>query len=129
VSEQEKTLRIEVAEALGWRDTTRTEHAFGWSEEWCGIPPGRCCEDLKGDKPEIPPYGEESPEGWACTGPLLARFQVSLVMASWLPQGGWYCGPVYQGDSPPLAKGLAEKPCEAIARFVVALGKAGKLPR
>ncbi len=67
-----------------WEDFPRvTEDPRGgsWEGVWeRQIPAG----DYEGDEfswEEVPPYGEESPAGWACTGPLVAHRDV--VIHAW----------------------------------------------
>lgn len=78
----------------------------------------------------IPPYGEDTPEGWACTGPLMLRFGIGTDPGTteadrdhWWARG-WHLDPEWR-----VPAGEAATPCEAIARCVVALAAAGKLPK
>jgi len=81
---------------------------------WCGVRPidhdPKECVNLYGDEPcdhvpshpdyepwhePVPPYGEETPEGWACTGPLMVRFGLSAIKDGDVYivgryGGGWY---------------------------------------
>ena len=58
-------LNVRVARALGWdRLTCRGTY-------WIGIAPG------SSDK-TIPPYGADTPEGWAVTGQLIEEYELYL---------------------------------------------------
>lgn len=87
---------------------------------------------------EIDPYGDDTPGGWACTGPMIARYGITLVEGTaydgsveWIAGeygGGWW------PDSDALDGQLlnhvtATTPCEAIARLIVRLGASGGLPK
>jgi len=71
----------------------------------------------------VPPYGEDSPEGWACTGPLVSRFKLYLYWDTEL--GCWVAQPK-EGDTPPYHRSGSTAP-EAIANLIIALAEAGKL--
>jgi len=185
----EKLLRVQVAEALGWTyaDVTGGEtpeqyrmltgrlHAEDahilvppwWQKaddpEWRRYNEGfRLARGARNDQilpPPIPPYGKDSPGGWAATGPLLAKCELTLVNLShedsaedldgrtthkgtvvlWaacddIPVLVAPLSPEFD-EGPLLLDGYVEtyalgaSPCEAIARCVVALAAAGKLPR
>lgn len=86
----DKPLNVRVAEALGW-SAFRSKHGYwvvthGDTGETCHdgfdrrqppfdpqtgerLPDSVWWEDCG----HVPPYGANSPEGWACTGPLLAQ--------------------------------------------------------
>jgi hypothetical protein len=67
-------LNVRVARALGddvTRRHERSESAEGYSAcTWCGQVRS-WSEEFRG--PCIRPYGDDSPAGWACTGPLINR--------------------------------------------------------
>lgn len=119
----EKPLRVQVAEALGWTITLKQDDPkkSNYGESY-GCPPGKA----EGIHVWIPPYGEDSPEGWACTGPLLERCKGSEGALICVPVGKhvrvWY-------STNTAADVIASAPSvpEAIARCVVALAAAGKL--
>lgn len=95
-------LHVRVARALGWTEIQSIgprQHGPSWhasgEELWVGLPPGfgDACANLArvpvrggirdlafraGHYDPIPPYGRESPEGWAVTGPLIQRFRITL---------------------------------------------------
>lgn len=116
MSSAEKPLHVQVAEALGWKRTGNC-----WTLE---IPFGKTAVD------ELPPYGEDTPEGWACTGPLLARFGITLEL---LHPGNMATtdGKPWQASRPYRSEqgySYGSEPCEATARCVAALAAVGKLP-
>ena len=119
----EKPLKALVAEALGWklRPLEEVDAACGGTEFW--VPPdshtGNYCNKCR---PEMapPPYGEDSPEGWACTGPLMQKYGIGVE-----PIQGWtsYVRGIWESET------VASTACEAIACCVTALAAAGKLPK
>lgn len=134
---EEKPLRVQVAEALGikiWQHEDRSCSHCGYQDN---LTPG-CWWMDDGDygSCQVLPYGEDSPEGWAATGPLLRRCRTDLYEStteppSWCaealrpaerPLGAWAAGDL-------TVRGRGDSPCEAIARCVLALAAAGKLPR
>lgn len=79
----DEPLRVKVARALGCKPY---RSGFG-GEEWCcpcgdAIPAHGRPETLDGDGSwyAIWPYGEDSPEGWACTGPLAEKYVYRIEM-------------------------------------------------
>lgn len=60
------------------------------------------------------PYGEESPEGWACTGPLINVFALHLEPKP-LTAGAWLCSGSGRTQ-------VEMSPCAAIAAWVATFG-------
>lgn len=134
MSDIEKPLNVQVAEALGCTLEERRRpgkyptimgEIYGWG---CGCPHnehyGRECgpdgEELTW---EIAPYGEDSPYGWACTGPLITRYGIGIAQQD----GRWWAGKEWMGaagykDSAPGPTVLI-----AVCNLILALHKAGKL--
>lgn len=63
---------------------------------------------------EIPPYGADTPAGWACTGPLIKRFGLRLGHEP--NEAPWFA------MDEALIGGDAADPCAAIAEWVVEFG-------
>jgi hypothetical protein len=68
-----RDLDVAVARALGWRELSLWPEYQGG--RWHGTPPG---PDELLPIYVVPPYGEDTPEGWECTGPLVSRFRLSV---------------------------------------------------
>lgn len=119
---------VQVAEALGWewRRSSNTGrrciYAPGTAPAWMQEP-ATGTEDLVGGDWEavlaaMPPYGEDSPAGWRCTGPLIERLRPTLTWhygeARWsaIPHNQFSHGAQWGATA-----------CEAVARLVVALGR------
>lgn len=138
---EEKPLRVLVAEALGHKVEWHLAHeahnvcacpldfpSVVWNPEhhktWMVWVPFE--EDPSdGDWERVPRYGEETQQGWACTGPLIQRFQLMLIGSD---AAGWEAMHYFPSDAPPMS--MAPKgagPCEVLARLVVALHEAGRL--
>ena len=109
-------LRVRVARALGWRGLSLWPEYQGG--RWHGTPPGT-------DEPPIyvvPPYGEDTPEGWACTGPFIRQYGLGLS----IPRA---C-PAVEGGVVVFAAGargrdaLGPHACAAIAEWVAEHGAA-----
>lgn len=72
-------LRVCVARARGCRIAvleTEPERIYA-----CACPPE--VEGHRGADLDFLPYGEDTPEGWACTGPLISRFGLSIMAPLW----------------------------------------------
>lgn len=137
----EKPLNVRVAEALGC--TTRWAPAVGFrallpgAGDWiCLCPPvdgGFFGPHVGGPDGHIRPYGEDSPEGWACTGPLIERFDITIGRyASWAHGGR--CFAVWPGLSV-SDRGVSREERTGVSRpdaacnLILALAEAGRLPR
>jgi hypothetical protein len=113
-----KPLNVLVAEALGCAPELKYGH---WR---C-----RCSEGSHGHGGvwggNVLSYGEESPEGWACTGPLMGRFRIDLSyweyrwVAMWFYPNSSMASEIDVTELDVTAFGATA--CEAIARCVVAL--------
>lgn len=79
-----KPLHFMVAEALGWTKVIRMDD--GWE---CGIPPGgvnyRLLGRDLGKHVAVPQYDTD----WAATGPLVERFEISIMREKWKNDWGW----------------------------------------
>ena len=133
----DEPLNVQCARALGWTGIEfRPEYAEPrwWGLEPIDVSPYRC---------RIDPYGDDTPEGWACTGPLLSEYGIELDG----PLGS-LAEPEHQGLYAAYAmvsctahttcalreRGHAMRAhgahyCEAIARLVVRLAELGKLEK
>lgn len=87
--DSDKPLSVRCAEALGDR------------QDWPGATP--------------PPYGDDTPEGWACTGPLIGRFDLCLCVNL----GEWSVYDAEEGHD----VGLFDSASKAVAEWVVRYGK------
>lgn len=110
----EKPLRVRVAEALGCAPIA--DDPIGWL---CGCRGNYVHAD---DDGWLLPYGEDSPAGWACTGPLKAKCKIEVSryddrFAAMSYVEGW--DETASGGNEP----------EAIANLIIALAEAGKLER
>lgn len=130
----EKPLRVQVAEALG----CSVRNVSDWGE--CG-----CKRDRNGNAPHadpdepmdsLLPYGESSPGGWACTGILAERFKFGLlpprngIARAGIPADAlWVARTWAASKNEPDVVARGASLCEAIARCVVALAAAGRLPK
>lgn len=126
----EEPLSVAVARALGWTDIQWTAAQGAWGRH----PSGTGGTDKRGYQ-AIPRYGEDAPDGWAWTGPLVDEYDLELrgrngtrrvasklfdpEFAAPFSGGGLYDTIDVEGDSYP----------EAIARLVVKLAEKGKLVR
>lgn len=111
---EEKPLNVRVAEALGW--TTRLCNAGCRCTQW--IPPG---SKVPGTPP---PYGEDTPEGWACTGPLIGRFGLTVYCRrdGFGPRRAGY--EAARPDKSPMD--VSENACAAVAEWVAHYGSGGR---
>ena len=122
-------LNVQCARALGWSVGAdlheRDESAQGLSAcVRCGAEAG--WDESLGDVC-CPPYGDDTPEGWACTGPLLSEYGIELDG----PLGS-LAEPEHQGLYAAYARGACASGAhfaEAIARLVVKLAELGKLEK
>lgn len=83
-----KPLNVRCAEALGCN--VKAVPHFGQIRHECG------CDDKRHAKAVPIPYdfdsrlhdfGDDTPEGWSCTGPLIPRYKLSLVADA----DGYFC--------------------------------------
>jgi hypothetical protein len=129
-------LHVRVARALGWTHI----HQAGYGHEigspcgdillpgirYHGRAPGNLLIEEQAKHEPLPPYGKESPEGWACTGPLLSRYEVTVDKR----EAGWCASAwresMFTHEVDPV---FAATSTEAIALLVCALHEAGRLPR
>lgn len=128
----DKPLNLRVAEALGLKLARR----------WDGIlyplghpdtpPDAAWCLEAGG---RIPPYGEDSPDGWSVTGPLMGKFHISLLQDG--DAGPWVAGN-YSGGFWPNSDAIdgqmschasVSSPAQAVAMALLALAEAGRLPK
>lgn len=74
----------------------------------------------------LAPYGDDTPEGYACTMPLFARWgwsvRLSAIDDKWEAVNG-------DIDSYTTESADGDGPCEAIARLIVLLHSRDELPR
>lgn len=113
----EKPLNARCAEALGWRDV-RFLHG---SQHWIGVAPGvSICSE------PVPPFGEETPAGWACTGPLIGRFGLTAYCRRDSDRT-WQ----YEAGRPDVSPMLDTSPnaCAAIAEWVAEHVEGGEVKR
>lgn len=110
-------LNVRCAEALGWECQERkSDH--GARSRWVGIESGGSW--MWGGY-HVPPYGDDTPAGWACTGPLMDRFDLHTET---LHQNGLiYAWRERQGDEPDICGPNAPHRCAAIAEWVARYGK------
>lgn len=118
----DEPLQVQCARALGWTDVRWDEVQGAWGRN----PARQGGVDKKGYG-RIPRYGMDTPDGWACTGPLAQQFKFELegayedrCEASWFTNAA--TGSIWE------QAGGASYP-EAIARLVVKLAEMGKLER
>lgn len=119
----EVPLHVRVARALGWTDIV--DLGEGRYVRWVGKAPLPMCSCMERGVPStepcrcwpratyqpIPPFGDETPEGWACTGPLIALREIALLFHC----PGWIAVAVHGGED---ARALG--PCEAVAELIAA---------
>jgi hypothetical protein len=131
-------LHVRVARVLGW--TEIHEETQGRIGGWFGTAPaGTGPRWWTGNDP-IPPYGEDAPEGWACTGPLQVRYKIDVWRQHWTDREGglWIAGRaedrhIYIRDQEEdvryrdAREAQADSPCEAVAWLIVELHEAGRL--
>lgn len=124
---EEKPLNVRCAEALGWT-------YLGIGEcDWEGEPPAGHPLDQYTRRLDqhicIPPYGDDTPGGWACTGPLIGRFRLHLERGTKLPPTGdgarvWFSSSSERGPDGLWVLGPdADTACAAIAGWVAEYGK------
>lgn len=119
-------LKVRVARALGCKPyqpvNSESEAAKSYWICPCQAPSGGTLHG--GQQPELCgidkhwqspywllPYGDETPEGWACTGPLIARREIALLFHC----PGWIAVAVHGGQDT-----RALGPCEAVAELIAA---------
>lgn len=122
MTEMQKPLRVKVAEALGWKNIVRSHDGH----LWVGDPPPHTLWYSR----IVPPLGEDSPEGWACTGPLVSKYGITLTF-SYIEQGM----PIGHAAALDAALGRPQSHgsivtganrCEAIANLIIALAEKRK---
>jgi hypothetical protein len=156
VTAPEKPLNVRVAEALGcspYQPTAADDPDVRvlWicpCETVDGVSPhGAPRADVYGDSGYwLRPYGEDSPEGWACTGPLIARFHIALSAGDpdWNHPGHpalpkkWFAESNLDGWGDPFPwhtrweyyfqRGFTSAP-EAAAELICNMAEAGRLPK
>ena len=109
--------------ADGLRRSTRNTR----SDEACHSHAGLGC-----DHEALAPYGEDSPEGWAATGPLIERFRLTLSYRyvegkAWATARGLWHSQTYSGEKHGWLHGDGASPCEAACNLILALADAGRL--
>lgn len=114
----EKPLNVRVAEALGW---TGIEGPTGSilsrsGQRYVGRPPG----SLLLEKSEVPYFGEDTPEGWACTGPLIGHFGLTVYCRrdGFGPRRAGY--EAARPDKSPMD--VSENACAAVAEWAAHYG-------
>ena len=147
-----KPLNVRVAEALGLR--VRDDSVYGCQGQCVGSvddsgafpTAGRLrhnhirwvywkafeWEAGEGDWESVLPYGEDSPDGWACTGPLIAKHGIELLCNPY-GDGNYVARRSRDFDWPtflvdgrdPFAS--ARTHVEAVALLIVALSEIGRL--
>lgn len=123
-------LNVRVARALGW--TEIHEELQGRIGGWFGTAPA--CTGPRwwtGNDP-ILPYGEDTPEGWACTGPLMKQYAIGV----WPRENGqeegriavqWGAKGYGDARSGPFVMTFGASGPEAAALCLLALHEAGRL--
>ncbi len=127
-------LNVRVARALGYRawKQKRGEYTlcvlqkpgaeFPWMASQNGEKLKHQYEEISLDLAEtigyfgtgVPPYGSDTPEGWAVTGPLIAKFDLNLQVNL----GDLVCWDSEHGHE----VGDQANPCAAIAEWVAKFG-------
>lgn len=109
-----KPLNVRVAEALGWKflEDGRQRHPSLRGPWWI---------DPAGDATtEVPPYGADTPEGWACTGPLIQRFGLIVEPVCYLPR--WICYTSDDLGDEIVREEVGSNACAAVAEWVARYG-------
>lgn len=110
----DKPLPVRVAERMGWRDVQtlgkRESGKHAGPDVWVGRRPGAF--DIEGFD-FVPPYGENSWQGWACTGPLLLRAVIFELIAC---IGDTFCARFERDDDGSVDEVVAPSATEAIAQ-------------
>lgn len=126
----EKPLRVRCAEGLGCKprlcesDAHHAKNPAPWS---C-----RCVANKHGDDSgHLLPYGEDSPEGWACTGPLIGRFDLRVERSriDLRGKGKWFASKNERADGLWIIGPDAPHACAAVAEWVVQHGQSASTPR
>lgn len=135
----DRPFNVRVAEALGW--TQLHPRVIGPCPDggcgdillpgtrWAGRAPGNVLVGFEGCHDAVPPYGEDSPEGWMYTGPLMKRLRIGLmptvcIMSPPLPGTNWIAKDEVSGawsDHP--------EPLRAVCEVILTLAANGRLPR
>lgn len=110
----EKPLNVRCAEAMGWTKSRLAPLGHKPGPEAWRSPDGKI------EGAYLPPYGDDTPEGWACTGPLIGRFELSVTRNS--------LDDLYY-VSPPKMRcfGVAVRACAAVAEWVAEYVEGGKV--
>jgi hypothetical protein len=87
--------------------------------------------DDAGDWEPVPPYGDDSTEGWACTGPLVDVYVSELGhRPAAHTERQWYA--VSRGVNPAmpgLESGTGRHAPAAVAKLILILAESGRLPK
>lgn len=131
----EKPLSVRCAEALGWIQLHIRGFKSLWCcgditlpcERWAGRRPGNVLLSHEGFHDSVPPYGEDSPEGWACTGPLVERFGLDLSR-EFPGTKAAYVAAICDPDRP-LTTAAGPTACSAIAEWVASNVENGEVKK
>ena len=78
----------------------------------------------EGCRPDMPPFGENTPRGWACTGPLIERFRLDIAMGRFPSGPEWRVVPYPGRDDDRTV--WAPHICAAVAEWVSQFVRDGK---
>lgn len=112
-------LAVRVARALGWNDV-QSIGIRGGVEKWVGVAPG-----LRQVFDPIPPYGDDTPEGWSCTGPFLRYVHEANAISHGPAVMRWPDDDEDCEGAPTVGQALTWG--EALCNLVLALAEAGRL--
>jgi hypothetical protein len=110
-----KPLNVRVAAALGWK-----EFRQDLAGRWMGIMPRPEYPHGPDIMDYVPPFGEDTPDGWACTGPLISRFHICLT-TNGIGRNEWAAD---EGTFPMVH---AEAPLIAVCNYVLNRAQSGRL--
>lgn len=121
MSETEKPLHVQVAEALGWEELAY-EETEGLEMDWQGNQPSRegagiAVRFVSMMRVPVPRYDTD----WSATGPLIVRFGLGL-QAPELPGRPWGCYDVHTDVT-----WHRKEPLLAVCAAILGLKAAGKL--
>lgn len=139
-------LNVRVARAIGWTDV-QSIGIRGGVEKWVGIPPALhdAARDLAkaflapGQNIDaayppyaaairyepIPPYGQDTPEGWSCTGPFLRYVHEANAISHGPAVMRWPDDDEDCEGAPTVGQALTWG--EALCNLVLSLAEAGRL--
>lgn len=130
MTEQEKPpLHVQVASVIGWTSLHPRGRPGCCGDillpgiRWAGRAPGNVIVGPEGIHDPVPPYGEDSPEGWACTGPLAELYVWGVHR---LDGQTWLALPRGPNTG---QKGVGPTPLIAICNLILKLSESGALPR